>query len=378
MERAGPTPAGAIRPPDIVELCRRRGPFATASIGRSGVGGWGRDDDAIASGDVLSMLAAEGVPEEVIASISAALDAVDPSAKGAVVVADRDGVRLVETLPERPRHEFARWSSVPSLTGLLEHRQAEIPVILVFADRSGADLVISGAGGPAAEVVVEGGDSPITKSAPGGWSQRRFQQRVEDSWEHNAATVVGAIEDLAARAAPELVVLGGDIRATALIRHGLPAELQAVTRTIGPGRARDGSEPLRSQLTDRLVDTAVAAETVDLLHAFKDQAGHRAVNGAAGTIAALQQSQVDVLLVHDTDDDDRQACIDVAAGLVALEPSELEAMGATDIETARLIDIAVHAAMTTGAAVRVVPAVAAIDEGLGALLRWADPPATRG
>jgi peptide subunit release factor 1 (eRF1) len=310
----------------------------------------------------------------VIASIASALGRVDPSAAGAVVIADRDEVLLVESLPDRPRRELARWSSVPSLTAVLEHRQAEIPVILVFADRSGADLVVSGAGRATEDVVVEGEDSPITKSAPGGWSQRRYHQRVEDSWEHNAASVVAAVEDLAAAGAPDLVVLGGDVRATALIREGLRADLQAVTRTIGPGRARDGSQPIRSRLTERLVDTAVAAETVELVHAFKDQAGHRAVDGVAGTFAALQQSQVDVLLVHDTDDDERQAYLDVTSGLVSLERSELEAMGGTTIEAARLVDVAVRAALSTGAAVRVIPTVAAIDEGLGALLRWADAP----
>jgi len=36
-------------------------------------------------------------------------------------------------------------------------------------------------------------------------------------------------------------------------------------------------------------------------------------------------------------------------GRSALEESELAAMGATDVETGRLVDIAVHAAISTGA-----------------------------
>jgi len=362
----------------LVGLCQRAGPFATISVGRSGTGGWGRGGDVIAAGDVLASLDPDDVPAQLVASVSAALDNIDASAGGAIVISDRDEVLLVETLPDQPRREFARWSSLPSLTGVLEHRQTEIPVIIVLADRAGADIVVTGDGGPNRELVVEGEDSPITKSAPGGWSQRRFQQRVEDSWEHNAGSVVAAVEDLVGPDTLELLVLGGDVRATALIRQGLRTDLQAVTRTIGPGRARDGSEPIRSRVTERLVNTAVAAETVELLHAFEDQAGHRAVNGAAGTFAALQQSQVDVLLVHDTDGDERQAYVDVTAGLVALDGRELESMGASAIEAAPLVDVAVFAALTTGASVRVIPAVAAIDEGLGALLRWADPPAVDG
>jgi hypothetical protein len=113
---------------------------------------------------------------------------------------------------------------------------------------------------------------------------------------------------------------------------------------------------------------------VGRVHAFKDQPGHRAVDGAAGTFVAPQQSQDDVLLVHDTDDDERLAFLDVTSGLGSPERSELESIGGTAIEAARLVDVAVPAALSTGAAVRVIPTVAAIHEGLGALLRWADAP----
>ena len=33
---------------------------------------------------------------------------------------------------------------------------------------------------------------PITKIAAGGWSQRRYQQRAENTWEDNARDVAGA------------------------------------------------------------------------------------------------------------------------------------------------------------------------------------------
>ncbi len=32
---------------------------------------------------------------------------------------------------------------------------------------------------------VEGETEYIRRGAPGGWSQKRFQQRAENTWEHN-------------------------------------------------------------------------------------------------------------------------------------------------------------------------------------------------
>lgn len=372
MERVGPTPAGGVRPVDLVELSERSGPFATVWVGRSGMGPWGRAGDDIAAGDVLVGLRDEGVPDAVAVSVGDALSEVGDDARGVVVVADEGGVRVVEELPDPPRRELARWAPLPSLSPVLEHRQADIPVIVVLVDRTGADVVVRRPGGEERASEVEGGDEPVTKSAPGGWSQRRYQQRAEDSWEHNAAAVAEHVRELTVGALPDLIVLGGDQRAVTLVADALPAELHAVVRTITAGRAADGSESRREADIERLVDSVVAEETVGLLHAFEDQTGARAVNGVAATIAALQRSQVDVLFVHDDADDERTACVAPSAGVIGVERDELEAMGATEIVEGRLIDVAINAALRTGAAVRIVPDVAMIDDGLAAVLRWAD------
>jgi hypothetical protein len=52
--------------------------------------------------------------------------------------------------------------------------------------------------------------------------------------------------------------------------------------------------------------------------------------------------------------------------------AQLEAMGvpAGDIKQGRLADVAIRAALGTGAGVRVVPEHGGPAEGVGALLRW--------
>ena len=372
MERAGRTPSGAIRDPDLEALAERPGPFATVWTGRSGVGRWGEQADDARATDVRSDLAAAGAPEHVIRAVSDALEQLPADAEGAVVVADEQGIALVEPLPDRPRAERAVWAALPALAPVVEHRQANVPSLIVLADRAGADIIVTGSDGETTVVDVEGEDSPITKSAPGGWSQRRFQQRVEDSWEHNARAVVDRVRELADRVAPELLVLGGDERAVELVSKALPAELRELTRIITPGRAADGSDAHRDAEVARLVRTAVAERTVELLRTFEqeDGRGARAANGVGETFSALQQSQVDVLLVHDDGSDERTAWFAADPGIVAVDEAELAAFGVAEPRRGRLLDVAVNAALRTGASVRVVPAAAALHDSVAAILRW--------
>lgn len=372
MERSGSIPSGGIRPDDLIRLADHAGPFASVWLERSGQGGWGRQGDDTRTGDALGELTDAGAPAELVARVASALDAADPGAQGVAIVGVLDGPLVVEELPEPPRRELVQWAPVPALGAILERRQGDIPAIVVRADRAGADLVITRPGVGDDERSVEGEDYPITKSKPGGWSQRRFQQRAEDSWEQNAGAVAEEVRQLAATMFPDLVVLGGDERAVNLIQEALPVELQAVTRMITSGRAVDGSEERRDEDVARFVRSAVAEETVELIQAFQDHGGSRAqaANGAGDTVRALQQAQVDVLLVHDGVDSERTGWIADGPGMVALDATELEHLGGKDPVSGRLTDVAILAALRTGASVRVIPDAAAVQDGLGALLRW--------
>src|SRR5690606_30536185 len=123
MPHTGRTSDGAVRPDDLVAIADRAGPFATVWVERAGTGEWGAQADQTAGNDAMSVLADAGAPEQACGAIATALDGVEPSARGAVVVADASEVLLVEALPEPPRAQIARWSQLPSLSAVLEHRQ---------------------------------------------------------------------------------------------------------------------------------------------------------------------------------------------------------------------------------------------------------------
>jgi hypothetical protein len=97
-----------------------------------------------------------------------------------------------------------------------------------MADRRGggrliADITSAGADMAAdADNELEGETQDIARSAPGGWSQRRFQQRAENAWEDNARGVADEVAHLARAIDARFVAVAGDVRATAFLVEHLP------------------------------------------------------------------------------------------------------------------------------------------------------------
>jgi hypothetical protein len=83
--------------------------------------------------------------------------------------------------------------------------------------------------------------------------------------------------------------------------------------------------------------------------------GDRAVEGAAATLAALGRGQVETLLLTGLFlDDERTAWFGPAPTDVAADRDELAGLGVAEPVEGRLVDVAVRAAMGTGAGVRIL------------------------
>jgi hypothetical protein len=282
-------------------------------------------------------------------------------------------VLLVEHLDASLDQDRASWSLLPDLVPLLQWRQDHVPYVLALCDRGGADLVAEAPGRRTIDRTSGEGD-PERKSAPGGWSQKRYQQRADEDWAATARLVAEEVTRLADRVDARTVVVGGDVRAVHLVLDAVPDRLAERAHVIDHGRATDGSEDVRQSEVRRLVATAVAEDSVALLQKFREERGQldRAVDGPAATIDALNRAAVEVLFVHDAPDAHAWVTVDSAV------PIGLDAAMATVGTDAQafevpLADALVRAAAGTGARVRVVPAHGPVDSGIGALLRWGDP-----
>ena len=152
-----------------------------------------------------------------------------------VIVHARHGSTLIEVLDEPVSASTVHEGPLPRWATVIEARQRVIAHVVVEADRAGADLTAFDGGNVLATETVEGATVHIHRGHPGGWSQHRFQQRAENTWEDNARQVADAITTLANKVDAQLIAVAGDIRAQTFILESLPADIADITVRIDAG-----------------------------------------------------------------------------------------------------------------------------------------------
>ena len=373
METSGAVTPSAIHPSDLTEWVTGPGPFATVYLTAEAAVENAAQRSQVRWKTHRDELLAAGAPEEVVAAVDPLVADAHLEGEGLGVIVRADGGLHVEHDPHPPAVDRAAWTVLPSMGQLLAWRQAAVPHVVVVADRLGADIVAVAASGGSLEREAGRHDRPVRKVGAGGWSQRRYQERAENTWERNADDAAAQVSRLAAAVDARFVAVAGDVRAITLLRDALPSEVTVLVQEVGGGRSADGSDDtIAAQVAD-LVDQAAQTATASVLDKFREERGQhdRAADGPEETIGALSAAQVDVLLVHDDGEDGRTAWFGPDPTQVALSASTLGDLGVDDPIEGRLVDVAVRAGLGTGAGIRMVPRIGVPAEGLGAVLRWA-------
>ncbi len=301
--------------------------------------------------DAVAAIADDDAAARVVDAVQAAGH--QGGATAVAVVAD-DGLEVWHS--GMPQNQVAVAAGpLPSLGQLLARRQTWVPHAVVEVDRVGADLTIVTDRDTRTESTVDGATSHITKSNPGGWSQRRFQQRAEEHWEDNMRLVAERLAEEVEGHDIQLVLVAGGDQVTSILRDVLAPPLadRIVELDVG-GRAEDGSEgrveeavaqAVRAEATRR--NEAVRARVQDAVGS-----GH-GVTGREAVLRALFEGVVDTIVID----------LDAAEGLhawvgpdpvhVAADASVLHQL---DLDATRvpLADAALRGAAATGATVLVV------------------------
>jgi hypothetical protein len=359
---------------EIARLFDASGPFVSMYMATEGDVEQAAELVALRWKNLRGDLREEGVPEATLAAIDPLVEGSHATGATLAVIAAVDGVLYSNSLPAPPpRDAVVRHAALPDVLPLLAAAQSAVPHVAVLTDRTGADIAARFVDGGARSEHVEGRDSPyIHKPQAGGWSQPRYHHRAEALWESNAGDVANALTRLVDQVRPRFVAAAGDVRAVQLLREQAPKRVRELLRVVG---GEYHSLDAVFAAADRLVANTVQADTERMLAEERAQPD-RSVMGGAAALAALARSQVATLLVAGPWLDDRRtAWFGPAPTDVAGDRDALAALGVTTPVEGRLVDVAVRAALGTGANVRVVEPDRPDGPrgGIGALLRFAAP-----
>src|SRR5829696_7579518 len=163
---------------EIRALCHRPGPFVSIALDVDS----GREDalDQVRIGwkDLRQELERDGAPPHQLEPFEEVLGVPPDRARTILAVIDGEGRMITRFAAEPVGRSIASFAPVPRLGPLLSDAMSSIPHVIVVSDRTGADIVTV-VDGEEDHEQVDGDTEPIHRSNPGGWSQRRYQQRVE-------------------------------------------------------------------------------------------------------------------------------------------------------------------------------------------------------
>ncbi|ROP28685.1 Vms1/Ankzf1 family peptidyl-tRNA hydrolase [Couchioplanes caeruleus] len=300
-----------------------------------------------------------------------------PGRYGLAIFANAGEVVLLETLSAPPATDEAHHGPLPHAMPLLAQRGEDVPYVRVLADRTGAELEGLSVGGAPRRRTVTGNETfPLRKVHPGGWSHRHHQMAVEEAWKRNASDVAAAAVDLAESVGAEVIVVGGDVRAVQNFTDRLPRRWQdrVVSTDAGSRHAGADEEALDDVTIQAIAEVAErhVREAVDRYGAQRgaDEAG----TGLADVVTRLQRGQVDtVLLVNDSSSTDMLWIAPDDPTLIAVDERLLRESGVDTPQRVRADAALVRATAGTDAnLVLVGPGEAALEHGIGAVLRYAD------
>lgn len=373
---------------DHAQLFELPGPWTTIYVeGSTGtVDGLANDD--ILPRSIAQKLQDAGAPEE---DVTAAMTAFGMTAKGLpdpvtrYVLVNNGEVVINEFLPGGlVGLAVTVTGPVPDLTPLVRHAPEDFAYIVAEVGHHGGEVYLRYANGDEAhpraggpDAVIEGDTDHTRKLPGGGWGHRRMQGHAEKVWKMNAGEVASEIDRISAEHRAQLIILAGDIRARQLVADEVSPESRAKLAVIDANSRAAGAEeePFLEEV-QLLVARTMADRQHALLESLSEKEGQGTRTSAVGrgpVIAALQQAQVESLLLESTAWEDETLLALDSAPWVAT--SEAETAGAGVLGEVPAVAALLRAAALTDAQVTMYPSGALEGKPIAALLRWPTGPA---
>ena len=242
----------------------------------------------------------------------------------------------------------------------------------LITDANSARIFVFGLGEKLADTKVKG--KKMQRVKVGGWSQARYQRRVENAHKDHAKEAIDALERIVREERIHHIVLGCDAAMVPVIEEQLSKQLAEKVVDILRLDTKAPEHELFETTLDaiREQDAATDAEKVQRLFEYF-RAGGLAITGPQETLEALANGQVDELLISASLERTHESEEPVDA---VLAPEIPDAEGSTATDEPRpvlMADLLVTKAKQTSARVSFIEdgnLLASVD-GVGAFLRWA-------
>lgn len=308
--------------------------------------------------ELARSLAEQGADDADISAIEEVLTGPTGQAgpAGRAVIASGGQVRLDVALPDRPRREIARWAILPHVMPLLAQAPEPLPHVVISLGRTAATVRSVDAGGAVSEV-SEHEQQEGTHKVSG--ADRDKQSYTEEVWAKNVREFARTVDDTVARLHAQLVVITGDVRARTMLLDELGERSRSLAAEV------DGADP-----DDTTTDERVSGEVKDLVARRAAQRSREVLDGvnvahgrdaglaASGlgpVVAALQQAQVETLVIQDDPSSALELWIGPEPGHLAESEQALRTLSADVLGRDRADAALVRAAVGTGARLLVLP-----------------------
>ena len=302
---------------------------------------------------------------------------------GRAVIASGGQVRLDVALPDRPRREIARWATLPHVMPLLAQTPEPLPHVVISLGRTSATVRAvdaDGAVSQASEHAQEEGTHKVRGA------DRDKQSYTEEVWAKNVRGFARTVDDTVARLHAQLVVITGDVRARTMLLDELGERSRSLAAEVYGADPDDTTTDERaSGEVEDLLARRAAQRTREVLDGVNIAHGRDvglAASGLGPVVAALQQAQVETLVIQDDPSSALELWIGPEPGHLAESEQALRTLGAEVLGRDRADAALVRAAVGTGARLLVLPHPAADQDperaGSAAGSRGAGPGAEEG
>jgi hypothetical protein len=241
----------------------------------------------------------------------------------------------------------------------------------LLTDANHARIFVFGLGRKLDDDTIDG--KKMHRVKVGGWSQARYQRRVENAQQQHAGEVAERLTQIVREDRVTQIVIAGDSETVPLLMEQLPQEIRSMV-VDGPKIANNASEQEIFSATIEAIKEESAkseAETAERLIQTYRARGLAAI-GPEATLEALTNGQVDELLLSGLLERTNEEPVSIDA---VIAPEIPDASGGTESDEPRevsLPDLLVTKAKQTSAAITFIHDSALLESvgGVGAFLRW--------